>query len=66
MSYLVHLYPAPQQAPEVAADFEMALGTGCGEFKRICEEILAISRAEAGLQPVTVRIGQVSGCVNGY
>ena len=52
--------------PEVAADVEMALGTGYGESKWICEEILAISRAETRLQPVIVRIGQVSGCVNGY
>ena len=59
-------YPGPQPVPEVAADVEMALGTGYGESKWICEEILAISRAEAGLQPVVLRIGQVSGCVNGY
>ena len=52
--------------PEVAADVEMALGTGYGESKWICEEILAISRAETDLQPVIVRIGQVSGGVNGY
>ena len=44
----------------------MALGTGYGESKWICEEILAISRAETDLQPVIVRIGQVSGGVNGY
>jgi thioester reductase-like protein len=59
-------YPGPEPVPEVAADVEMALGTGYGESKWICEEILAISRAEAGMQPVIVRIGQVSGCVNGY
>ena len=59
-------YPGPGPVPETAADVEMALGTGYGESKWICEEILAISRAEAGLQPVIVRIGQVSGCVNGY
>jgi len=52
--------------PEVAAEVEMALGTGYGESKWICEEILAISRAETGLQPVIVRVGQVSGGVNGY
>ena len=52
--------------PEVAADVEMALGTGYGESKWICEEILAISRTETSLQPVIVRIGQVSGGVNGY
>lgn len=59
-------YPGPEPVPEVAADVEMALGTGYGESKWICEEILAISRAEAGLQPVIIRIGQVSGGVNGY
>jgi len=59
-------YPRPEPVPEVAADVEMALGTGYGESKWICEEILAISRAETGLQPVIVRVGQVSGCVNGY
>jgi len=59
-------YPGPAPMQEVAADVEMALGTGYGESKWICEEILAISRAETSLQPVIVRIGQVSGCVNGY
>ena len=59
-------HPGPGSAPEVAAEVEMALGTGYGESKWICEEILAISRAETSLQPVIVRIGQVSGCVNGY
>jgi thioester reductase-like protein len=68
MKFTVHFtdYPGPEPVPEVAADVEMALGTGYGESKWICEEILAISRAEAGLQPVIVRIGQVSGGVNGY
>jgi len=59
-------HPGPAPAPEVAAEVEMALGSGYGESKWICEEILAISRAETSLQPVIVRIGQVSGCVNGY
>ena len=59
-------YPGPEPVPEIAADVEMALGTGYGESKWICEEILAISRAETVLQPVIVRIGQVSGGVNGY
>lgn len=59
-------YPGPEPVPEVAADVEMALGTGYGESKWICEEILAISRTETSLQPVIVRIGQVSGGVNGY
>lgn len=67
---LTHLfpedYPEPVPVPEVAAEVEMALGTGYGESKWICEEILAMSRAETGLQPVIVRVGQVSGCVNGY
>lgn len=67
---LAHLfpedYPEPVSVPEVAAEVEMALGTGYGESKWICEEILAMSRAGTGLQPVIVRIGQVSGCVNGY
>jgi thioester reductase-like protein len=59
-------YPGAEPVPEVAAEVQMALGTGYGESKWICEEILAISRAETTLQPVIVRIGQVSGGVNGY
>jgi thioester reductase-like protein len=51
--------------PETFVDPEDAVGAGYGESKWISEKILSLAGSRTALRPVVVRIGQVSGGLNG-
>lgn len=58
-------YTAATPVPEVPVEPESAVGNGYGESKWVSEKILAVAGSETALRPVVVRIGQVTGGVNG-
>ena len=50
---------------EKAIDAKVAAGTGYTESKWVAEQILAKAEESTPLKPVTVRVGQLCGGLNG-
>lgn len=46
-------------------DMDLINSTGYNESKWICEQILEIASLETPLKPLIVRVGQLSGGING-
>lgn len=44
----------------------MAVGSGYGESKWVSERLLEIVASETSLDPIVVRVGQISGGPNGF
>lgn len=52
---------------ESYVDTRVAVGSGYGESKWVCEKILKAAKANTPLKPTTIRIGQMSGIsTNGF
>ncbi|EGO29034.1 hypothetical protein SERLADRAFT_444920 [Serpula lacrymans var. lacrymans S7.9] len=51
---------------ETAVDSSIAVGSGYGESKWVSERILLNAAAETTLRPIIIRLGQLSGGLNGY
>jgi thioester reductase-like protein len=45
---------------------ELALGDGYSESKWVAERLLQLAAAQTSLQPIIIRVSQVSGSSNGY
>ena len=43
----------------------MVVGSGYGESKWVSEKLLEIAAAQTPLRPVIIRVGQLSGSING-
>lgn len=50
---------------EAAIEPTVAVGTGYSESKWVSEKILEIARLQTPMHSVTVRVGQLSGGING-
>ena len=51
---------------ELPVDCHFAVGTGYSESKWVSEKILSNAAAATSLRPIIVRVGQISGSVNGH
>lgn len=58
-------YKATGPVPEIPVEAESAVGNGYGESKWVSERILSVASSETSLRPIVVRVGQVTGGVNG-
>ncbi|KAF8320374.1 acetyl-CoA synthetase-like protein, partial [Clavulina sp. PMI_390] len=55
-------HPAPE---EPIGDPSVSVGTGYGESKYVAEKILEYAREQTGLVTTSIRLGQLSGSMNG-
>ncbi|KAI0068531.1 hypothetical protein BV25DRAFT_1817381 [Artomyces pyxidatus] len=57
---------SPRPHPEtLLKEPDVSVGTGYSESKWVAESVLAIARSRTALQPTIVRLGQLTGGVNG-
>lgn len=67
MAYLILDYEGEGNVLEEPVGPECAVGSGYGESKWVCEQILLSAATKSALRPIIVRVGQLSGIsTNGY
>ncbi|EGN97840.1 hypothetical protein SERLA73DRAFT_109083 [Serpula lacrymans var. lacrymans S7.3] len=54
------------EAKELPVDCTSAVGSGYSESKWVSEKVLTNAAAETSLRPIIIRLGQISGGVNGF
>lgn len=64
-TYISTESPTNQIISETPTPAETATGQGYGESKWVAARLLELASSETALCPITVRVGQVSGGVNG-
>lgn len=62
---LVSEYSGVTPVPEEPVEASASVGSGYGESKWVAEKLLLLAGSKTSLQPTVVRIGQVSGGLNG-
>lgn len=60
------VHPPSSIVEEAAVDATYAIANGYSQSKWVAETILTNAAQQTSIKPVIIRIGQVSGALNGY